>query len=182
MTLPDSLSYFWSPLCAVGSHGERPNAQICVAVSGASIVPERPRLEVSLWKANYTHDLVAASGTLVLSLLAADQLDLLEPLGLQSGRDGDKLAAVDYELTPAGDPWFPGAVARISCEVIDGLDLGDATTYVCAVRERTRLRGDHPISWHEARARLPAEFIARWEAKSARDRELAAKLMRWPPA
>lgn len=182
MALPDPLSYFWAPLCAVGSHGERPNAQICVSVSGASIVPERPRLKVSLWNANYTHDLALESGTLVLSLLAADQLDLLEPLGLHSGREGDKLVRLDVELTPAGDPWFPGAVARIACEVIDTLDLGDATTFLCAVVERERLRDEAPVPWHEARERMPAEFMVRWEAKSARDRELAARLMRWPQA
>jgi len=67
----DPLSYLWAPLCAVGSHGERPNAQICVAVFGASIVPDRPRVLVGLWKENHTHDLVARAGTLAVTLLSA---------------------------------------------------------------------------------------------------------------
>lgn len=59
--LPDLLSEFWAPLCAVGSHDAagRLNAQICVSVFGASIVPERPRLLVVLSRTTLTHDLVA---------------------------------------------------------------------------------------------------------------------------
>ena len=57
------LSHFWAPLCAIGGHGPGgPNAQICVSVFGASIVPERPRLLVVLSKTNHTTGLVAASG------------------------------------------------------------------------------------------------------------------------
>ena len=117
----DVLSSFWSPLCAIGARGEGgadappnvprsapPNAQICVSVFGASIVPEQPRVLVSLSKTNYTHELVIASGTLSVTALSASQLPLLEPLGLRSGRDGDKLAGLEVALTEAGDPWFPG--------------------------------------------------------------------------
>ena len=61
----DVLSHFWAPLCAVGAGGPvGPNAQICVSVFGASIVPERPRLLVSLSKTNYTEALVRESGRL----------------------------------------------------------------------------------------------------------------------
>ena len=104
----DVLSSFWSPLCAIGARGEGgadappnapPNAQICVSVFGASIVPEQPRVLVSLSKTNYTHELVIASGTLSVTALSASQLPLLEPLGLRSGRDGDKLAGLEVALT-----------------------------------------------------------------------------------
>ena len=59
----DLFSFFWAPLCAVGAHdGEQLNAQICVSVFGASIVPSQPRLLVGLSKTNYTHDLVERNG------------------------------------------------------------------------------------------------------------------------
>jgi flavin reductase (DIM6/NTAB) family NADH-FMN oxidoreductase RutF len=67
----DILSAFWAPLCAVGSHGPQgPNAQVCVSIFGASIVPERPRLLVVLHKTNLTHDLVAESGTLAVTAIS----------------------------------------------------------------------------------------------------------------
>jgi len=175
----DPLSYFWSPLCAVGAHGERPNAQICVSVFGASIVPERPRLLVGLWKENLTHDLVAASGTLAITLLARDQTGLIEPLGLHSGRDGDKLARLDYALTAAGDPYFTGGAGYIDAAVLDAYDWGDATGYLVAVRARERLSAAEPLAWADARPLLPAAFLARWDEKSRRDQAAARAVMRW---
>ena len=175
----DPLSYFWAPLCAVGSHGERPNAQICVSVFGASIVPERPRLLVGLWKENLTHDLVATSGTLAVTLLAPDLTGLIEPLGLRSRRDGDKLATLDYTLTAAGDPYFPGGTGYIAGEVLEAFDWGDATGYLVAVQTRERLSAAEPLAWADARPLLPAAFLERWEEKSRRDQAAARAVMRW---
>ena len=175
----EPLSYFWAPLCAVGSHGERPNAQICVAVAGASIVPERPRVTVTLWKTNHTHDLVANAGTLAVTLLSGRQLDLLEPLGMRSGRDGDKLDGIEHALTDAGDPYFPGGSGYLACEVLDAFDLGDATAFVAAVRSRERLSGEPPMTWPEAQGRLGEDVMRRWLEKSAVDQDVARGRMRW---
>jgi len=182
---PDLLSHFWSPLTAVGSHDSagRLNAQICVAVFGASIVPERPRLLVVLHRTNLTHDLVAESGTLAVTLLSDAQLDLLEPLGLRSGRDGEKLHGIAVRTTAAGDPIFPGGVGYLACEVLEASDLGDATAYIVAVRERASL-GDEgeprePMRWAVARERLGAPLLDRWAEKSTREREAARASMHW---
>ena len=188
----DVLSSFWSPLCAIGARGEGgadappnasrsapPNAQICVSVFGASIVPEQPRVLVSLSKTNYTHELVIASGTLSVTALAASQLPLLEPLGLRSGRDGDKLAGLEVELTAAGDPWFPGCVGYLGCEVIEHHDLGDATAFLCAVRERETLSAEPAMRWPEAQQVVGAEFLERWAEKSRREQAAARASMRW---
>ena len=179
----DVLSSFWSPLCAIGARGLEagapPNAQICVSVFGASIVPERPRVLVALSKTNYTHELVAASGALSVTALAAAQLPLLEPLGLRSGRDGDKLAGLEVAMTAAGAPWFPGCVGYLGCEVIARHDLGDATAFLCAVRERETLSAEPPMRWPEAQWVVGAEFLARWAEKSRRERAAARAAMRW---
>jgi flavin reductase (DIM6/NTAB) family NADH-FMN oxidoreductase RutF len=178
---PELLSAFWAPLCAIGAHDAegRPNAQICVSVFGASIVPERPRLMVILSKTNYTTGLVGESGTLAITLLSEEQSGLLAPLGLRSGRDGDKLAGLDYGLTNAGDPWFEGGVGWIGCEVLSASDFGDSTGYLCAVRERVRLEGRSHLPWSRAREIVGAEFLERWAEKSAREQEAARKTMLW---
>lgn len=177
----DTLSYFWSPLCAVGSHGAWPNAQICVSVFGASIVPEQPRLLIGLWKENFTHDLVAASGTLAITLLGRGQTDLIEPLGLGSGRAADKLTGLEHALTAAGDPYFPGGTGYIDAEVIDAYDWGDATGYLVAVRSRERLSADEPLAWADARPLLPETLLERWDEKSRRDQAAARAVMSWKP-
>lgn len=87
------LSRFWTPLVAVGCSGKRPNAQISVSTFGASIVPERPRLLSVIYKANYTHELVALKRTFSLTVLAEEQAELLPKLGFVSGRDEDNCRA-----------------------------------------------------------------------------------------
>ena len=176
----DVLSHFWAPLCAVGASGPAgPNAQICVSVFGASIVPERPRLLVSLSKTNYTEGLVRESGRLSVTLLSDSQANLLEPLGLRSGRDRDKLAGLDLELTASGSPTFPGGVGSLDCEVLDPLDLGDATAFLVAVRDRWGLGGEQPLPWAVAKTVVGEEFLQRWAEKSAREQEAARTVMRW---
>ncbi len=180
---PGLLSHFWSPLTAVGSHGPNgPNAQICVSVFGASIVPERPRLLVNLSKTNYTTELVQASGTLAITLLGERQADLLGPLGLRSGRDGAKLDGMSAGLTRDGDPWFAGGVGRIECAVIEAYDLGDAMAFLCAVRAQERLTSDAPLTWAAARAVVGDEFLRRWAEKSEREQRAAWDAMRWTDA
>jgi flavin reductase (DIM6/NTAB) family NADH-FMN oxidoreductase RutF len=177
---PDILSAFWSPLCAVGSHGPRgPNAQVCVSVFGASIVPERPRLLVVLHKTNYTHGLVLAAGTLAITALSASSASLLEPLGLRSGRDGMKLAGLEYACTDRGDPYFPEGVAMLQCEVLESHDLGDATAFLVAVRDRRPLAGGEPLGWQAAKSIVGDDFLRRWAEKSALEREAAARTMAW---
>ncbi len=173
------LSHFWAPLCAVGSHGAGgPNAQICVSVFGASIVPERPRLLVVLSKTNYTTELVAAAGTLSVTVLSDTQAHLLGPLGLRSGRDGPKLGGLAYSLTGEGDPLFEGGAGSLACDVLDAFDFGDSTGFLVAVRDR-REGGLVPLTWQTARGMVGEEFLGRWAEKSAREQEAARALMTW---
>ncbi|MEP7214652.1 MAG: flavin reductase [Anaerolineaceae bacterium] len=175
------LSNFWAPLCAIGSHGPLgPNAQICVSVFGASIVPDRPRLLLVLSKTNYTTALIADCKTLCVTLLTASNLDLIEPLGLRSGRDGNKLGGLAYGVTAEGDPYFPGGAGFIRCAVLDETDNGDSVSFLVAVRERQPLNDDQPITWASAQNLLSAEMLAAWAAKSANEQTIARARMLWP--
>lgn len=176
----DPLSLFWAPVCAVGSHGAAgPNAQICVSVFGASVVQDRPRLQVNLWKDNYTHDLVAECGTLAITMLVESQAPLVETLGLVSGRVHDKLAGTGFELTASGDPYFPAGAALVDCAVMRTFELGDATGFLVAVRERRWLAGPPALSRPRMHELLGAEFAAKWEAKLGRSRDGYREAMAW---
>ena len=170
----------WEPLCAVGGHDSGAvNAQICVSISGASIVPEQPRLVVMLWKSNYTHDLVMKSGSMAITMLSRGQLHLLDPLGLRTGRDTPKLEGIDVRLTASGDPYFPGGVGYTDCRVLERLDLGDCTAFFVGVRNEERLSSEEPITWQQASELLDKDFLARYGAKFTADRKRAAAEMRW---
>lgn len=173
------LSHFWAPLCAVGSHGAKgPNAQICVSVFGASIVPERPRLLVVLSNTNFSTGLIRESRTLSVSVLGEAQAHLLEPLGLRSGREGPKLATVPHELTEHGDAIFPGGAGWAACEVLSDTSFGDSTAFLVAVRERADGVAP-PLSWQSARAVVGSEFLERWAEKSTREQAAAREAMHW---
>lgn len=165
----------------MGSHGEdgRPNAQICVSVFGASIVPDRPRLLVGLSNTNHTTGLVRTAGTLAITVLAEGQVGLLEPLGLHSGRDADKLTGLEFQLTAAGDPFFPAGAGVIECAVLEPFSLGDSTLFLCSIRERRVLEPATPLSWAAARAVVGDGFLRRWAEKSAREQAEARQAMLW---
>ncbi len=173
------LSHFWSPLCAVGSHGENgPNAQICVSVFGASIVPVRPRLLVVLSNTNYTTSLVSKSKTLSVTVLSEDQAGLLEPLGLRSGRDGPKLDGLAFELTDLNDPVFPGGAGWVAGEVLRSFDLGDSTAFLVAVVERSD-GAALPMNWQAAKEIVGEAFLSQWAEKSVREQAAARNAMLW---
>jgi flavin reductase (DIM6/NTAB) family NADH-FMN oxidoreductase RutF len=171
----------WQPLAAVGSHGPggELGLQICISIMGASIVPEKPRLLVVLWKQNYTHDLVAASASLCVSLLTANQLDTFDTLGLHTGRRGPKLHGIDVATTNAGNPFLPASAGYADCLVGDSIDLGDCTAFIAHVLQEERLTEVEPVTWEEAQTLLPDEVMTRYEEKFCGDRESASKLMRY---
>ena len=181
--MPDRnlLSYFGTPLCAVGSHDSagRMNAQITVSVFGAGIVPDRPRLLTVSYKHNYTHDLMLEAGTLSVNLLRRGQEALLVGLGMQSGRDVDKLSGLTLRATTAGDPILADSLGYLAGRVIETYDLGDATSFLCSVEENVRLQAGEPLVWGEVRPTLPQEWLDRWEVKIAADIERARGTMRW---
>lgn len=172
----------WEPVCAVGSHGTAGvNAQICVSISGVSIVEDMPRLMVTLWKQNYTHDLVIESRTMAVTLLTESQIDLLEPLGLTSGRNrpGGKLEGLAVSLSPTGDPYFTGGSGYVSCRLVDAYDLGDSTAFLVAVHEDQRLTSAEPMTWTRAQELADDDFLRRYEEKFRRDANVARGMMHW---
>ena len=170
----------WEPFCAVGSHANgRANAQVCISIANASIVPDRPRLIVMLWKANYTHELVQQSGSMAITVLTDLDVPLVEPLGIRSGRDGDKLEGTGYRLTEAGNPYFPNGTGYVECTVIDALDLGDATAFLCAIEHEQQLRRAQPITWRQASELADDEVMQRYQQKLERDRANSSRVMRW---
>jgi flavin reductase (DIM6/NTAB) family NADH-FMN oxidoreductase RutF len=164
----------WAPLMAITSaHEGQRSGQIAVAASGASILPERPRVLVALWKANYTHELAQASGAFALHLLRPGQFDLVRRLGFRSGRDGDKLAGLALRAGVTGCPILLDTLAYVECHVVKTMDGGDMTTFLADVVDGARLHEGVPLTWPECRARLPPDWLAEYEANQEYQRTMA---------
>src|SRR5512140_2332557 len=93
------LRHLTLPVVAITSTaGGVRNGMIANSAQRASLVPSVARISLYVSKPNYTHDLIYRSGLFGLHLLRRDQFDLIWHLGLQSGREVDKLATIDTHV------------------------------------------------------------------------------------
>ena len=162
------MGTLWSPLAAVTSRWQgRDNVQIAVAIAAASIVPDRPRVAVQLYKTNLSHEMVLAGGAFALNFLRPDQLDLVGDFGLVSGRDRDKLAEVATTTGSSGSPLLAECFGYLDCRVINAMDGGDMTCFLADVLDGKTLAEGEPLWWRDARRRLPSEWMTRWESQQS---------------
>jgi flavin reductase (DIM6/NTAB) family NADH-FMN oxidoreductase RutF len=123
----------------------------------ASLVPHRPRISLYISKTNFTHDLVMRSGVAGIHILRADQWDLIWHLGLQSGRDVDKLSTVQTHTRTTGVPLIDDVLVAYDCRVINAMDAGAATFFLVDVVDAHHGKtGDVMTSTH-FRANMPAD-------------------------
>ena len=160
------MSQLWSPIAAVTSRWQgTANAQICVSVAGASVVPSMPRVAVQIYKTNYSHELIYASGAFALNFLRAGQHSYIRDFGLVSGRDVNKLAGVPYELKTSGSPILDDCWGYMDCRVVNAMDGGDMTCFLADVVDGGTLSEGEPLWWSKARREIPAQWMQEWDRK-----------------
>ena len=124
---------------------------VCTAVQGSKIngciintaiqaASEPNTITVAINKANYTHDMVKATGVCNVSVISEEaSFDLFKHFGFQSGRDVDKFAdypAANYKTAENGVPYITaGTNAYFSLKVKDTVDLGSHTLFICEPTE-----------------------------------------------
>ena len=173
------LSALWTPIVAVSAaHEGRRSAQIAVSAHGASIVPDRPRVLVLLWKTNLTHDLALAAGAFGLHLLRDDQDELVHRLGFTSGRDADKLAGLEQHAGETGSPLLADCAGWLDCRVVNEMDGGDMTCLLADVIDGVQHDARfEPLWWRALRQRMPAAWQAEWDAKQIGEQATARARM-----
>tara|TARA_B100001245_G_C22877843_1_gene422076 strand:+ start:926 stop:1492 length:567 start_codon:yes stop_codon:yes gene_type:complete len=158
------LNQLWSPIAALTSHWEgKVNAQICVGISNASIVPEKPRVLVQIYKENYSHILIAQSGAFALNFLSLETTELIKAFGFSSGRHTNKLENVPYTTKITGSPILDNCIAYLDCKIINALDAGDMTCYLADVLESDTLQNGPLLRIREAREAIPGEWNIEWD-------------------
>lgn len=173
-------SRLWGPVCAVtAAHGGEAGGQIAVGVLSASILPEHPRVLIQIWKANRTHDLIAASRAFAVHPLAADQADLVRRLGFRSGHDGaDKLGGLDRTPGVTGSPILAAPPGFIECRVVGALDATDMTVFLGDVIAGEWRGGETPmVQAYEMIGAMPPEWQEEYRRHDRAQREAAARLL-----
>src|ERR1700744_3727257 len=162
------------PVAVTTVHEGRVNGLMSLSAGAAAIVPEAPRVTISLTKYNLTHDMVLNSGVFAMHLLAATpepaleaSLRILMGLGGSSGRDGDKIAQFDTKPGVTGAPILLDALSYVEGRVVASLDVEESTIFVADVVGAERLREGERLRIGTAWGKLPAEWIEGDEAHTA---------------
>jgi flavin reductase (DIM6/NTAB) family NADH-FMN oxidoreductase RutF len=107
------------------SHEGRLAGCLVTYITGASIDPAR--LLVLTSHENLTHELVERSGVLAVHPLARGQEAWVRRFGLQSGRNVDKFAVLEWTLGETGAPLLAAAPGYLEGRVLASLPCGDHT-------------------------------------------------------
>jgi flavin reductase (DIM6/NTAB) family NADH-FMN oxidoreductase RutF/rubredoxin len=116
-----NLSY---GMCIVGSKRiDKLNG--CIVNTVFQITPEPPMLAISVNRENLTYQYIAESKVFAVSILAEDTpLEFIGGFGFSSGRNVDKLQAVNYKIGITGAPIIlDNIVGFIEAEVTDTIDV-----------------------------------------------------------
>ncbi len=173
-------SRLWGPVCAVtAAHEGDAGGQIAVGVLSASILPEHPRVLIQIWKANRTHDLIAASRAFAVHPLAADHADLVRQLGFRSAHTGEeKLAGLDWAPGVTGSPILAATLGFIECRVVGMLDATDMTVFLGNVVAGAWHDGETPmVQTYEMIGAMPPEWQEEYRRHDLAQREVAAHLL-----
>ena len=97
-----------------------------------------PKFTVAVNKDHETCKAVQAAGSFCVTLLAEDAPEeLVNAFGYKSGRVVDKFEGRDVQTDGAGNPYLKGnMVSRISCKVVDKLEIGSYILFVDRPRRR----------------------------------------------
>ena len=162
------MGNLWAPLAVVSSHWQgRDNAQLCLSIGGASIVPERPRVVTHIYKTNHSHEMIMGSCAFALNFPRADQLDWIDRFGMHSGRDGDKLEGLEYKTGETGSPLISDCWGWLECRVVNAMDGGDMTCFLAEVVDGLTVSDAQPLMWRDARQLMPEDWMRAYTEKQA---------------
>lgn len=166
-----------SPVVALTCReGDRFNGMIANSAIRASLVPGHQRVAMYVFKRHLTHAMLARTGRFVLHLLSRDQWDEIWALGFQSGREVDKFADLEYELTGgSGLPVLSGCFAWMECEVVNVMDAGASTFFMGQIVHLERGAGTDVMDSEHFRRTMPESWREPYERNLHRVQEWAAE-------
>lgn len=153
---------------------------VATFVSPISIVPELPRMAVAIAKQHRTWELIEASGSLAVHLLAADQFELAWHFGSQSSRDVDKFSQIEWTAGVTGSPILKAAIGWLECRIESRLDTGDRTLYLTEVVAGDLKQVFAPMTQKQFLSQASPEQLAILKASMSADGQVdAAAINAW---
>lgn len=149
-----------SPIVAVTvRRGEELNGLIVNSAIRASLVPGQQRVAFYVFKRHLSHDMLAATGTFALHILARSQWSEIRELGFFSGRDRDHFEQLPHRLSEeSGLPILRQAFAWMECEVVNAMDAGSSTFFMGEIDRIFRGEGQEVMDSDFFRENMPEEW------------------------
>ena len=110
----------------------------CTVNTVQQVTTEPNRIIVAINKNNLTHDMVKYTGTFNVPVLSENsKFETFKHWGMQSGRDVDKLEAIEISRSENGLVYIAGEEtnAFISASVVSSQDLGTHTLFLADVTD-----------------------------------------------
>ncbi|MGI5963293.1 MAG: flavin reductase [Lawsonibacter sp.] len=123
----------------------------CIINTATQVTTQPNRITIAVNKANYTHDMVLATGQFTLSILSQEApFSLFQRFGFQSGRDTDKFADFSAHVQRGENGILrvtQGVCAWLSCRVVSTLDLGTHTLFLADVEDGDRINNIPSVTY-----------------------------------
>ncbi len=161
------------PVAVTTIDGDRVNGLMSLSAGSMSILPEAPRVMISLTKFNLTQSMVLNSGLFCMHLLGNrpeiidKSMEILMTLGGSSGRDNDKISQLRSKPGVTGCPILLDALSYAEGRVVHSLDVDESTIFVADVVASEWLNPGGRLNIAEAWSKLPQAWIEIYEANHA---------------
>ena len=178
LNISDIMRHLWSPVCVVTSAWQgKINGQIAVTIGSASIVPDKPRLLIQIYKNNYSHKLIYSSGVFAANFLNQDQVSLIPTFGFETGKETNKFQNIAYEEGITGCPVLLDSWGFIEAKIVNSMDGGDMTCFLGEVISGEIVGKQGPLLWPDARRVLPEHLQNIWESKRCEQTNISMDTM-----
>ena len=123
----------------------------CTANTVVQITSDPLQIAVGLNKANYTNEMIHKSGKLTVSILdKTAEMDLIANFGFQSSRTADKFhtSGQPFVADQFQVPYLAEHTSAVlSAKVINTMDCGTHTLFLCEVTDAQVLSSEEPMSY-----------------------------------
>ncbi len=129
-------------------NGDKQNG--CIVNTVAQVTDTPLQISVTVNKSNLTHDMIKESGLLNVSVISESaDFSLFERFGFKSGKDTDKFENFEnFIISKNGVAYVYGGInAIISGEVVNTIDLGTHTQFICRVVDSFSLNEEKSMTY-----------------------------------
>jgi flavin reductase (DIM6/NTAB) family NADH-FMN oxidoreductase RutF len=143
-----------APVLMVGTYDEYGRANLMAAAWGSVCCSKPPCVSIALRKATYTYTNLMVRRAFTVSIPSQDQVEVADYVGIYSGRDEDKFAALGLtairsDLVDA--PLTEQFGLSLECELRHNLEIGLHTLFIGEVLDA---KADDRILDHDGRVDL----------------------------